>query len=117
MWNCRCTRPAQNLVSAHYLVTYDGGGGRFQTYQFPSGVPNGDSQRTILVGATGVSGATPDFVAPTANLLVGAGGSACYIDTAAVERDRLREVGDRRPPTTEPAPRSATRLLLTAGIG
>ena len=39
----------ENFVQTHYLVTYDAGGNPFETYQFPTSVPNGETQRTILI--------------------------------------------------------------------
>ena len=39
----------------HYIRTYGPGGATSQTFQIPSAVPNGQSQRTILIGSNTVT--------------------------------------------------------------
>ena len=65
----------QNFVSSHYLVTY-AGAAPFTTYQFLTGVANGQNQRTILVSDSATPmGITADFVVPGDNLFPGPDGS------------------------------------------
>jgi Ca2+-binding RTX toxin-like protein len=75
--------PGQNFVQTHYLRTYDNSGAPLATYQFPNSVPNGESQRTILIasGPTVVGGVSPDFNAGSdLNLTKNTSGALCYID-------------------------------------
>ena len=68
----------QNLISGHYLTVYGGNGDLDATVNFMANVPNGQDQRTVLVGEPGAAG-SPDV---TAGLNVSAaGGAACYLDT------------------------------------
>ena len=68
----------QNVLSQHFIRTYDSGGAPFTTYQFPSNVANGENQRTVLIGSP--IGATPDFLVP-GNLFPGPRGSVCFLDS------------------------------------
>jgi hypothetical protein len=71
----------QNFVSGHWLATYSSSGSPVGEYMFPSNVPNGGSQRTILVSDGSPVGVTPDFNAGgSLNVLTDAG-SACLLDT------------------------------------
>jgi len=96
----------QNFVSGHVIRTYDGGGNPFNTFAIPGNVANGGNQRTILIADTNpvTGGVTPDFVAPTANLLVGAGGSACFIDTLPSNGIDCVAFGTTAAPVTNPSP-------------
>src|SRR5215211_8499254 len=53
----------ENQVAGKNIVTYDGGGNPFSTFTFPSNVPNGQTQRSILV-ANDASVPGADFIAP-----------------------------------------------------
>jgi hypothetical protein len=68
----------QNLVTGHYVRTYDGGGGEIDTFQFPGNAANGENQRSILI-ANDASVTGADFIAP-GGLNVVQNGSVCYLD-------------------------------------
>ena len=72
----------QNLVQTHYIRTYDNGGNELSTFQFPTSVANGDSQRTILVAAGPTAGGVAaDFNAiGDLNVAANSGGAVCFID-------------------------------------
>ena len=111
----------QNLVSGHFIRTYDGGGGVFKEYAIPANVPNGQNQRTILIAdaATVQGGVTPDFNTGTGNLLVGTGGSACFVDTLPSNGiDCVTWGGPPSPltPTGNPSP-VGTPAAVSGGIG
>jgi hypothetical protein len=72
----------QNLVGTHWIGIYNAGNYFDGPYQLPSNVANGQSQRTILIGGSGVQsrfGVTPDFVIP--NLNVPSNGSVCWLSS------------------------------------
>jgi hypothetical protein len=94
----------QNFVSGHSVVTYDGGGNEFVTFTFPSSVANDQNQRTILLASTGALAVTPDFTAPTANLIPGPNSSVCFIDTLPSNGIDCVSFGTAAPPTTNPSP-------------
>jgi Ca2+-binding RTX toxin-like protein len=107
----------ENLVTGRHIVTYDGGGGVFSDFTFPSNVPNGQSQRTILV-ANDASVAGADFIAPGALNVINTGGTVCYTDTSiTVGIDCVAYGG---PATMHPSPPPSpygTRLSATLGAG
>jgi hypothetical protein len=70
----------QNLVNTHAVTFYTATGSLLATFTLTSNVPNGDNQRTILIGDTLTAG-TPDFTYPAlgdAILTYGPGGAACW---------------------------------------
>ncbi len=70
----------QNFVNGHAVTFYTATGDVLATFALPSNVPNGDSQRTILIGDTGTAG-TPDFTYDQLSDAVqtyGPGGAACF---------------------------------------
>jgi hypothetical protein len=72
--------PGQNFVSGHAVTFYTATGSLLATFSLTTNVPNGDSQRTILIGDTLTAG-TPDFTYPAlgdAILTYGPGGAACW---------------------------------------
>ena len=73
--------PGENFVAGHFIRAYDSAGAEQSTFQFPSGVAQGGSQRTILIGRdeTVAWPVEPDFKTP--EIVVGAGGAVCYLDT------------------------------------
>ena len=77
--------PDQNLVGGHFLAVYNSGSYYVNPpYLLPSNVPNGQNQRTILIGDTGVQAATgvsPDFT--FSNLLIPSQGSVCWLSTSS----------------------------------
>jgi hypothetical protein len=96
--------PGQNFVSGHSVVTYDGAGNPFQTFTFPGSASSGQNQRTILLAGQGTIGVTPDFVAPTANLIPGPSASVCFIDSLPSNGIDCVSFGSAAPPTTNPSP-------------
>jgi hypothetical protein len=107
----------QNFVSGHYLVAYDGAGNQFGSpYQFPSNAGNGQNQSTILVADSNPIGVTPDFVEPVTNLLVGTGGSVCFLDTLpSTGIDCVTWGPTTMPPTTNPSPVGTPAAAMNAG--
>jgi hypothetical protein len=73
--------PGQNFVGGHYLRTYRGTGEEETTFQFPSSVPQGGNQRTILIGSDDPVSwpSQPDFT--TSELMIGSDGAVCFLDT------------------------------------
>jgi hypothetical protein len=70
--------PGQNFISGHWLTVYGVDGGLDGSINFMTNVPNGENQRTVLIGETSAPG-NPDFIE---GLNVNAaGGAACYLDT------------------------------------
>ena len=96
----------ENFVGGHYLVTYDGVGNPFVTYQFPTSAPNGQTQRTILIADQNPIGVTPDFTVPTNNLFPGPNGSVCYLNqlTPAPLGIDCVSIGVTAPPQGSPSP-------------
>lgn len=70
----------QNLISGHKVTVYAPSGTPTYTYTFPGSVANGQSQRTILLGAGPLAnGVEPDFTDPAlAAALAKGGGAACF---------------------------------------
>jgi hypothetical protein len=70
----------QNLVNGHSVTFYTASGSLLATFPLTSNPPNGDNQRTILIGDTATPGA-PDSIYPAlgdAILTYGSGGAACW---------------------------------------
>jgi hypothetical protein len=70
----------QNLVGGHVLRTYDAAGTPTATV-LPADVPNGASQRTILVATPGAEakfGVSADASLPSSDRLSPAGGAVCW---------------------------------------
>lgn len=109
----------QNFVGGHVLETYDGGGTVFQTFTFPTGVANGENQRTILVGgAPTVNGVPVDFVHTAPNFVVGTGGSACFIDTLPSNGiDCVTWGAPMSPPLTNPSPVGNPAVTTGLAVG
>ncbi len=73
----------QQFVGGHAVIVYNAGGTAVGTFTFPSTLSNGDNQRTILVGDSGVQsafGVLPDLIDSGFALAV-AGGAACWNGT------------------------------------
>lgn len=71
---------AQNLVGTRPVSYYTATGTLLGSYVLPGSVPNGENQRTILIGDTAAAG-SPDFVNPTladALQTYGPGGAVCF---------------------------------------
>ncbi|HEX7058494.1 MAG TPA: hypothetical protein VF176_01405 [Solirubrobacterales bacterium] len=70
----------QNFVGGYGITVYGANGSVAGTFTFPSSLPNGANQQTILVGDSGVQGAfgvAPDLA--NANFAIDpAGGAACW---------------------------------------
>lgn len=70
----------QNFVGGHNLTTYSAAGAPIHTYPIPGNVPNGETQRTILVGDEFPPDAVnEDFYDPAlgTNIVV-SGGAVCF---------------------------------------
>jgi hypothetical protein len=70
----------QNLVNGHKVTFYTATGTLLSSFTIPANAPNGDSQRTILIGDTAAAGA-PDFTydqLSDAAQTYGPGGAACW---------------------------------------
>jgi len=106
----------ENFVQTHYLVTYDAGGNPFETYQFPTSVPNGETQRTILIADQNPIGVTPHFLVPTANLFPGPSGSVCYLNQLPATGIDCVSIGATAPPQGLPSPVGTPVLQLSGGL-
>ncbi|HEX6227942.1 MAG TPA: hypothetical protein VFZ41_00595, partial [Solirubrobacterales bacterium] len=70
----------QNIVSGHSVTIYNSSASSIGNFAFSGNVPNGQNQRTILVGDDGVNaafGLTPDLVNSSFNIPA-SGGAACF---------------------------------------
>ena len=70
--------PGQNMVNGHSVTVYNGAGTLTATVPMNASVPNGESQRTILLGDIDVT--NRDFAANVGTLIVPAGGAVCFAD-------------------------------------
>jgi hypothetical protein len=71
----------QNLVGGHPVTTYAPGGGTPHTYVIPGNVPNGESQRTILISGIGVGDSSTDFQdSGLGPAISSTGGAVCFPD-------------------------------------
>src|SRR4051794_2233287 len=75
----------QNHVAGHFIQTYDSTGAVRSTVTFPTDVPQGASQSTILVVRDdGPFPVTPDVLASGSNdLVITQDGAVCFMDTIA----------------------------------
>lgn len=80
----------QNLVGGHFVRIYNGTGGTQGTFTIPSSVANGQSQRTILIGNSSLSGAdfNSNVIEPDLD-----GGAACFLDSLGVPDVGTQDVG------------------------
>jgi len=67
----------QNLTAEDHVTVYGPTGTEIHRYTFPEDVPNGQSQRTVLLGDSAAAG-TPDFTDPDLDIS-SAGGAVCFI--------------------------------------
>jgi hypothetical protein len=73
----------QNFVGGHFLRLYHPDGAPQATFTLPSSVPNGDNQRTVLIGNSDVDADfNSNVIEP--NL---AGGAACFLDHLGIGGD------------------------------
>ena len=75
----------QNLVAGKQIKTFGPTGNLTGTYTFPANVPNGENQRTILIGnvdigTTTFPGVTPDLSMGIDTPLQESGGEVCFFD-------------------------------------
>ena len=69
----------QGFVSGHSITIYDASGTLVDTATFSSNVASGQSQRTVLAGASAsVFGVTPDLVDSGLTNIAGTGGAVCW---------------------------------------
>jgi hypothetical protein len=101
----------QNLVSGHYVVTYDGGGTPNSTVQLPANVANGANQATILVANDAAATPGADFYDAGLNV-VNTGGYVCFQDSPTVALDCVGygNGGVALPPLSPVGPLAATAL-------
>ena len=77
----------QNKVAGHKVDYYTANGTLLGSYTIAADVPNGESQRKILIGDTAASG-TPDFTVDQlgdALHAAAAGGAVCFPDASPVD--------------------------------
>jgi len=110
--------PGQNVVGGHPINYYTATGALLGTYELPSNVGNGDSQRTILIGDTATAG-TPDFVndqLADALQTYGPGGAVCFDTIDCVSWGNFTGAALLPSPTGSPAPAIADGSSLTRSI-
>ena len=73
--------PNQNLVNGTGITVFDATGNAVNGFAITASVASGENQRTILIGDTGVQGR--DFTTVAVGTAVGAGGAACYSESAS----------------------------------
>ena len=85
----------QNLVAGKELRYYNAAGTQIGMFPFPANVPNADSQRSILVGDTQVTGAdfTDTSLSDGTTRIQGAGGALCFVDPPATFVDCVAWAG------------------------
>lgn len=69
---------AQDRVSGHSITIYGPTGTPVEPFTFPANAPNGENQRTILVGDTDDPVAGSDFTYPLLEALSGTAGAVCF---------------------------------------
>ncbi len=111
----------QNLVAGHDLVSYTASGTLLGTSTIPSNVPNGQSQRTVLIGGPAAPG-SPDYVDvvfPTYFSTISAGGAVCWENLDCVSWGNFTGAALLPSPPGNPAPAipsgSALRRSICAG--
>ncbi len=108
----------QNFVNGHSLTTYTSTGSVLSTTTFSANVPNGENQRTILIGDTLTAG-SPDLVyMPFADalMLYGPGGAACWDIVDCVSWGNFSGAGALPSPTGTPAPAIPNGQALVRSI-
>jgi hypothetical protein len=71
----------QNFVAGHEVTTYGPAGGTPHSYPIPGNVPNGESQRTILIGGSAVGDSDADFQDVGLGPAISpSGGAVCFPD-------------------------------------
>ncbi len=83
----------QNLTAEDHVTVYGPTGIEIHRYTFPEDVPNGQSQRTVLLGDSAAAG-TPDFTDPDLDIS-SVGGAVCFISDTYPDNTgaRLRDLG------------------------
>jgi hypothetical protein len=104
----------QSTVAGSYIATFDSAGNPLTPYYpLPANVPNGQSQRTVLITDGGAGTPAPDFVAP---LQVPApAGSACWVDFSSGADDCVAW-GSTAPPENDPSPVGMPVLFFGGGL-
>jgi len=98
----------QNFVGGHALTVYGSDGTSIGTFTFPSSVANGENQRTVLIGDSGVLGAfgvPPDLIETGLEIPPG-GGAACWagsIDCVSWGSFEASKLPAARPPADSAA--------------
>jgi hypothetical protein len=104
----------QNTVAGSYIATFDSAGNPLTPYYpLPANVPNGQTQRTVLITDGGAGTPAADFVAPL-QVPVPAG-SACWVDFSSGADDCVAW-GSTAPPENDPSPVGVPVLFFGAGL-
>lgn len=110
--------PGQNLVSGHKVDFYTATGTLLASFTLTANVPNGDNQRTILIGDTAAAG-SPDFTYDQLSDAIqtyGPGGAACWDTFDCVSWGNFAGAGALPSPVGTPAPAIADGSALIRSI-
>jgi hypothetical protein len=108
----------QSNIAGHTITFYDETGIIVGTYPVSADVPNGDSQRTVLMGGPGVSPA-PDFVHDFGPVTqsYGSGGALCFDNLDCVSWGSFSAPGSLPSPAGANAPPIPAGSSLERSIG
>jgi hypothetical protein len=104
----------QNTVAGSVVRTYDDSGSLLFSYQLPTNVANGQSQRTVLISEGGAGAPASDFTAPALDVPAPAG-SACWLDFSTGGGDCV-SWGSTAPPENDPSPVGIPVLFFGGGL-
>lgn len=110
--------PGQTDVTGQAVEFYDGAGALDATFTIPGDVPNGESQRAILLAtaeAASLGILAPDFTLPSAGLMSPAGGAACITGAGAGTEDCVSWGSIPLLKAPFPDPQRANSLPLAGG--
>jgi hypothetical protein len=79
----KMTADGQNFVSGHEITVYNGAGTLTDTVAMTANLPNGENNRTVLLGDIDVT--NRDFAANIGTKIVRAGGAVCMPDAVPVD--------------------------------
>jgi hypothetical protein len=109
------TADGSNAIAGKHVVSYDNAGNVYSNMAIPTNVPNGQSQRTILIANSPTVSPSPDVV----NLgwgIFGPDGSVCLTDTMISVGVDCVAYGTTAPPAGPPSPVGTPFDFMGAGL-